>query len=157
MNKGNSVNNYNWDRNNCNKLNRHHAGFTLIELLVVMVLLGLITSLLAPDMYSLLKRTQAKTELSKLRTLAQLSIERSFFSGSNLEIIFEENTVTINQLPDINAAEVTILKIITSEFFTFEDTIILISQGQWQGSKTVNLTKSPDDNLKQLVLLDEES
>jgi len=154
MNKGNS----DWyNVNKVNKVNNHHGGFTLIELLVVMVLLGLTISLLAPDMYSLLKRSQAKTELSRIRTIAELSIERSFFASSNLEINFKENTVIINQLPDFNLTEVTILKTITSEFFTFEETNILISQGQWQGSKTVNLTKSPDDNLKQLVLLDEDS
>jgi hypothetical protein len=119
-----------------------------------MVLLGLTISLLAPDMYSLFERVQAKNELTKIKVVAELSVERSFFSGSNLEIIFEEKTVIISQVPDKNLTKPKILKKITSEFFTFEDTKILITQGIWNGSKVVNLTSSPHEKLNQLILLD---
>ena len=136
------------------KTNNHQKGFTLIELLVVIVILGFSISLIAPDMYSLFNRVQAKNELSKIKVVAELSVEKSFFSGSNLEINFEENTVIIRHESDKSLIQPEILKKITSDFFTFEKTKIVISQGQWQGSKVVNLTSSPYKQLNQLTLLD---
>ena len=128
-------------------------GFTLIELLVVMVILGITTSLLAPDMYSLLKLTQAKTEKTKIEALADLSIERSFFSASEVNLTFEENIVTVSQLTDNVSTPVIILKQVVSEYFVFEKTKIQIIHGEWLGPNTVSLAESPSKKLTDITLI----
>ncbi|MCJ8321001.1 MAG: prepilin-type N-terminal cleavage/methylation domain-containing protein [Colwellia sp.] len=131
---------------------KKNSGFTLIELLVVMVILGITSSLVAPDMFSIMKRSQAKTELEKIKAITELSIERSFFSVSQLGITFIDNTVVFSQLKPSATVENKVLKTIESEFFTFEETHITINKGRWQGSHVVKLTKSPADKLKELVI-----
>lgn len=133
---------------------RKNIGFTLIELLVVMVILGITSSLVAPDMYSIVKRSQAKTELAKIKAIVELSIERSFFSSSQIDIIFKDDTVAFSQLNRPIEKNNKVLKTIKSEFFTFEETHIIIKKGHWQGSNLVKMTKSSDNKLKAFVLLE---
>jgi type II secretion system protein H len=124
-----------------------HRGFTLVELLVVMVILGLTSSLVAPDMFAIVKRSQANTELAKIKAITELSIERSFFAGNQVSITFKDNTVVFSQLDGSTVAKHKVLKTVTSEFFTFEDTVIRINKGKWQGKRLVALTKSPENKL----------
>lgn len=133
-----------------------NMGFTLIELLVVMMILGITSSLVAPDMFSIVKRSQAKTELEKIKALAELSIERSFFSASRLGIAFKDNTVVFSQLNDAITESNKILKTIESDFFTFEETNVVVNKGHWQGRYFVRLTKSPENKLTTLVLIDDD-
>jgi prepilin-type N-terminal cleavage/methylation domain-containing protein len=130
-----------------------NSGFTLIELLVVMVILGITSSLVAPDLFSIVKRSQAKTELEKIKAISELSIERSFFAASQIGILFKDNTVIFSQLNQPVGIGNKVLKTITSEFFTFEETQVVINKGNWEGSALVKLTKSPDNKLKTFFLL----
>jgi len=132
-------------------------GFTLIELLVVMVILGITSSLVAPNMYSIVKRTQAKTELEKIKAIASLSIEKSFFSASKITITFKANTVEFSQQFNNSVLTTTkskILRTIKSEYFTFEETRIVVLNGNWQGVTSIKLTKSPDNQLNEFALVD---
>jgi len=133
-------------------------GFTLIELLVVMVILGITSSLVAPNMYNIVKRTQAKTELEKIKAIASLSIEKSFFSASKITITFKEDTVEFSQQFNNSALSTVvksiILRTIKSEYFTFEETHIVVLNGNWQGVTSVKLTKSPDNQLNKFTLVD---
>lgn len=117
-----------------------------------MVILGITSSLIAPDMFSMVKRSQAKTELAKIKAIADLSIERSFFSASKFKITFKGNTILFSQVKDSKMLDDKILKTIESEFFTFEDRYIVINKGRWQGSHLVKVIKSPDNKLKELIL-----
>lgn len=130
------------------------TGFTLIELLIVMVILGLSSALLVPDMFSMLQRAQAKSEIAKMRALATLSVEKSFFSGTTIDFQFEESTLTIKQEVE-GGSEARQLKVIESDYFVFEKTVISIVNGQWTGEKSVQLIGSPDNLLTELVLRDE--
>ncbi|MBU2869355.1 prepilin-type N-terminal cleavage/methylation domain-containing protein [Colwellia sp. E2M01] len=136
------------------KAYQKNIGFTLIELLVVMVILGITSSLVAPDMFAIVKRSQAKTELEKIKAIAALSIERSFFSSSKIAIKFSENKVTFSQNDNAVVPSNKTLKTIESSFFTFADTDIVIINGQWQGNEAVKITKSPENKLQEFVLID---
>jgi len=46
-----------------------HNGFTLIELLIVMVILGLLASLVAPEMFSKVDSSQRKTAVAQMQML----------------------------------------------------------------------------------------
>lgn len=127
-------------------------GFTLIELLVVLVILGITSSLVAPDMYTIVKRTQAKTEIEKIKALAQLSVEQSFFSASQIDIVFKENIVKFIQTSH-SSEDNKALKIVESNHFVFEEAQMAIHNGHWQGLKTVKILKSPDSNLKEFPLI----
>ena len=158
------------------------TGFTLIELLIVLVILGLSASLIVPDMYGMLKRSQAKTEIAKIKALATLSVERSFFGRATLELKFAGSRLEIKQLAtddgDTNYAEdvddvddvddvedvedaediennlARDLKELNSSYFVFAETTIKIVNGEWEGDKIVTLTASPDPQLTQLRLRD---
>jgi len=131
------------------------AGFTLIELLVVMVILGLSSSLVAPDMFSIVKRAQAKTELEKIKAITELSVERSFFSASTIDIIFKDNTVVFSQVNPLAIEEISVLREIKSEFFVFEETHVVINNGIWIGSSNVKLVKSPENKLTTFALFED--
>ncbi|XPF96142.1 type II secretion system protein [Colwellia sp. RE-S-Sl-9] len=131
-----------------------NPGFTLIELLVVMVILGLTSSLVAPDMFSIVKRAQAKTELEKIKAIAELSVERSFFSASTIDIIFKDNTVVFSQVNPLATEEINILREIESEFFIFEETHLVINNGRWIGSYNIKLVKSPENKLTTFALFE---
>ncbi len=133
---------------------QQNTGFTLIELLVVMVILGITSSLVAPDMFAIVKRSQAKTELAKIKAIAELSIERSFFSSSQMTISFKDNVVVFSVLNSAAEPENKVLKTIESEFFIFAETDIVITKGNWQGSHVVKITKSPANKLTEFVLFD---
>lgn len=130
------------------------GGFTLVELLVVMVILGLTSSLVAPDMFSMVKRSQAKTELEKIKAIAELSIERSFFASSKIEITFNDNTVVFSQLNNPIKKENKILRVIESEFFSFETSGVVINKGEWLGNHVIKLTKSPEGKLQEFSLIE---
>lgn len=132
-----------------------NIGFTLIELLVVLVILGITTSLVAPDMFAIVKRSQAKTELEKIKAIAELSVERSYFSASNITIEFKDNGVVFYQVTDGEIKpEKQILKAIESDVFIFESAKVAIVKGSLQGNPLIKITKSPDNNLNEFFLFD---
>ena len=53
---------------------KRHAGFTLIELLIVIVILGLLASLVAPEMFSKVDSSKRKTAATQMKML-QTSID----------------------------------------------------------------------------------
>ncbi|GLX77589.1 hypothetical protein tinsulaeT_09290 [Thalassotalea insulae] len=131
----------------------HSSGFTLIELMIVMLLLGVTTSLVAPDLYNNLQRSKLNTEKLKIRLLAELSVEHSFFSASELQISFEERTMSIHQLPN-ESKKNKLLKKISSSYFDFEKTVITVSHGKWLGEKVVKFSQPFSEEIDSLRLID---
>lgn len=135
----------------------HKGGFTLIELLIVLVILGISMSLVAPDMFNTLQRSQAKNELLKYKAVAERSLEISFFSQSTLKLVFTEKKLIIVTVPE-GTEEGDILtrpikKEYSSSFFVFEPKVFIINNGEWQGDATLVLKESPLVGTNELTLL----
>ena len=127
----------------------------MIELLVVLVILGLSTSLLAPDMYGLYKRMQAKNELNNIKALVQLNKERSFFSHSNYEIRFSENEISAGPLADTTPEDTLKEQSFRTTFYRFDDKTLVINRGEWQATPNVKLLQAPNQVLLEISFTEE--
>ncbi|WP_435235724.1 type II secretion system protein [Psychromonas sp. PT13] len=153
-------------------LTKKLTGFTLIELLIVLVIMGLLASVLVPDMFGMLKRSEARTEIAKIKALTELSIERSFFGKSTIQLEFsssefkiiqlaeldnrtkQEDTEEVDDVDEYARIDNRDLKALHSRYFQFEDTSIKIVNGEWQGDNIVKLLSSSELSLSQLRLRD---
>ncbi|WP_286259838.1 type II secretion system protein [Pseudoalteromonas apostichopi] len=87
------------------------AGFTLVELLIVMVLIGLASSFVLPNMWQQLEQTKRYGERKQLIEAVKFAKQYSVYKGVELKIVISNNSLEIsdisqneNQVP-IEAAE----------------------------------------------------
>lgn len=78
-------------------------GFTLIELLIVLVLIGLTTSFVLPNMWQQLDQAKFHSEKKQLSSIIQFAKEYSLYKGSSLELVILKNSLEIYELkPEVS-------------------------------------------------------
>lgn len=123
------------------------AGFTLVELLIVMVLIGLASSFVLPNMWQQFEQTKRYGERKQLIEAVKFAKQYSVYKGVELKISLSNNSLEIknlsinksqnlNQAAEIeqnepnnpkNTAEDTVLKKVTFETLTFENSSFIVS------------------------------
>lgn len=74
---------------------RRANGFTLLELLVVLSILGVMVSLVAPNLNGLMAQDKAKSEAYALRDALQTVIDQSWLDGESSFIEFQQNELVL--------------------------------------------------------------
>lgn len=133
---------------------KSNRGFTLIELLVVMVLLGLTTSLLAPDMYKTFTKVKINGEISNVQSSVKLLVEESFFKSNHIKLLFKGRDILIQEVADSPNISSDYIDFFSAEYVQFEETSIQINKGKWEGSKVIKLTKGSVDQKDEIILLE---
>ncbi|WP_217875134.1 prepilin-type N-terminal cleavage/methylation domain-containing protein [Pseudoalteromonas shioyasakiensis] len=123
------------------------VGFTLVELLIVMVLIGLASSFVLPNMWQQLEQTKRYGERKQLIEAVKFAKQYSVYKGVTLKINLSNNSLEItdlsinksqnvNQAAELeqnelnnpkNTAEDTVLKKVTFETLTFENSSFIVS------------------------------
>ncbi|NHH89254.1 prepilin-type N-terminal cleavage/methylation domain-containing protein [Pseudoalteromonas sp. MB47] len=123
------------------------AGFTLVELLIVMVLIGLASSFVLPNMWQQLEQTKRYGERKQLIEAVKFAKQYSVYKGVELKINLSNNSLeitdlSINKSQNVkqaaelvqnepnnpkNTAENTVLKKVTFETMTFENSSFIVS------------------------------
>ena len=94
-------------------------GFTLIELLIVLVLIGLSSAFVIPSMWKQLSQIQYRSEIAKIRTLANYCRNYSFYKGTMLKVTANDSYLTIT-----NSENGIILRVLEFETVSFERNIL---------------------------------
>jgi len=74
------------------------AGFTLVELLIVMVLIGLASSFVLPNMWQQLEQTKRYGERKQLIEAVKFAKQYSVYKGVELKIVTSNNSLEINDI-----------------------------------------------------------
>ncbi|KPZ52510.1 hypothetical protein AN391_03653 [Pseudoalteromonas sp. P1-13-1a] len=72
-----------------------YKGFTLIELLIVLVLIGLATSFVLPNMWKQFDQAKLYSEKKQLSSIITFAKEYSVYKGGSLKLVFNENTLRV--------------------------------------------------------------
>lgn len=84
-------------------LSKKIKGFTLIELLIVLVLIGLTTSFVLPNMWQQLDQAKFHSEKKQLSSIVQFAKEYSLYKGCSLELVILKNSLEIYELkPEVS-------------------------------------------------------
>ncbi|MGO2073941.1 MAG: prepilin-type N-terminal cleavage/methylation domain-containing protein [Pseudoalteromonas sp.] len=70
-------------------------GFTLIELLIVLVLIGLTTSFVLPNMWKQFDQAKLYSEKKQLRSIIQFAKEYSIYKGCSLDLVISKNFLEV--------------------------------------------------------------
>ncbi|MEG3756682.1 prepilin-type N-terminal cleavage/methylation domain-containing protein [Pseudoalteromonas carrageenovora] len=70
-------------------------GFTLIELLIVLVLIGLATSFVLPNMWKQFDQAKLYSEKKQLNAIITFAKEYSVYKGGSLKLVFKDNSLAI--------------------------------------------------------------
>lgn len=85
-------------------------GFTLIELLIVLVLIGLATSFVLPNMWKQFDQAKLYSEKKQLNSIITFAKEYSVYKGGSLKLVFKDNSLAIyeqkNSEPNLDINEV---------------------------------------------------
>lgn len=123
------------------------AGFTLVELLIVMVLIGLASSFVLPNMWQQLEQTKRYGERKQLIEAVKFAKQYSVYKGVELKIVTSNNSLEINDISQNenqasreatelgqteenkskNTKEDTVLKKITFETISLESSTYVVS------------------------------
>ena len=72
-----------------------YKGFTLIELLIVLVLIGLATSFVLPNMWKQFDQAKLYSEKKQLYSIITFAKEYSVYKGGSLKLVLNENTLRV--------------------------------------------------------------
>lgn len=75
-------------------------GFTLIELLIVLVLIGLTTSFVLPNMWKQFDQAKYYSERKQLTSTVQFAKEYSIYKGGSLKLVVSESFLEIYELQE---------------------------------------------------------
>ncbi len=99
---------------------RFIRGFTLIELLLVISLMGLVTSLVAPKLFSAYQKILVQSEEKEISSLLNAISYRAFIQYRSIEVKLDENTLSVAGKPFLKLKYVrfpeTVLTFIQSGF-----------------------------------------
>ncbi|MBE0349615.1 prepilin-type N-terminal cleavage/methylation domain-containing protein [Pseudoalteromonas lipolytica] len=111
------------------------AGFTLIELLIVLVLIGLASAFVLPDMWKQFDQTKYYSEKNQLAESIKFAKYYSVYKGETLELRFYENHLEIVKQNSVkadpetqeNTEQVETLKRVDFSSLKFEDQKVLVN------------------------------
>ncbi|OHU90706.1 MULTISPECIES: pilus assembly FimT family protein [Pseudoalteromonas] len=75
-----------------------HSGFTLVELLIVIVLIGLTSSVVLPNMWKQFEQVKRYSEKQQLTSLLHYAKQYAVYSGKRLEIKVAENSIEVREV-----------------------------------------------------------
>ncbi len=73
------------------------SGFTLVELLIVIVLMGLTSSVVLPNMWKQFEQVKRYSEKQQLTSLLRYAKQYAVYSGKKLEIKVADNSVEVRE------------------------------------------------------------
>ncbi|CAM4122379.1 prepilin-type N-terminal cleavage/methylation domain-containing protein [Pseudoalteromonas byunsanensis] len=74
------------------------SGFTLVELLIVIVLMGLTSSVVLPNMWKQFEQVKRYSEKQQLTSLLHYAKQYAVYSGKKLEIKVADNSVEVREV-----------------------------------------------------------
>lgn len=87
-----------------------YKGFTLIELLIVLVLIGLATSFVLPNMWKQFDQAKLYSEKKQLSSIITFAKEYSVYKGGSLKLVLNEDTLRVyeQKIPqsDVEVSEI---------------------------------------------------
>ncbi|RXE84537.1 MULTISPECIES: prepilin-type N-terminal cleavage/methylation domain-containing protein [Pseudoalteromonas] len=127
-------------------------GFTLVELLIVLVLVGLTSSVVLPNMWGQLEQVKRYSEKQQLKSLLEYAKQYSIYRGRDLEVriegfnieVWEAGRVQIPQ-PEVEyesseKANISALKSITFSQLSFERETVQLSSSNYLVAKKLSFT-----------------
>lgn len=77
------------------KMDRYSKGFTLIEILVVLIILGLVTSLIGPRLFSAYEGIQVSAEEKEMEEIIERIKIISFLRQASFTVRLEDQTLSV--------------------------------------------------------------
>ncbi|MCG7538939.1 prepilin-type N-terminal cleavage/methylation domain-containing protein [Pseudoalteromonas sp. OF7H-1] len=127
-------------------------GFTLIELLIVLVLVGLTSSVVLPNMWEQLEQVKRYSEKQQLKSLLEYAKQYSIYRGRDLEVRLEGFNIEVweageAQIPQPKVeyessekAKLSALKSITFSQLSFERETVQLSSSNYLVAKELSFT-----------------
>lgn len=112
----------------------------MIEMLLVMVILSLSVSLVAPSLFSQVKKYKIRNEVHQVKSFVRAQIDSAYFSGGIIEILLDGSVVKSDK------------EEIKLNYIYFDKIEIIIQPNQTMHPSRISYYLSADDTKKTMIL-----